>query len=149
VSSRSNVGELEALLDGSTLAELTEAKPPELARLLDKALAEDGSMPFDLKVVNGVGISDREPRDLSSTRPFTEQYLSRTDMEVIGGLALAVATGEAAEDSLRFLTYMELEMMQAVATRIERDPEQYSSEQLAGMPRVQALVNSEIDRRPT
>jgi len=122
---------------------------PELAKLIDEALANEGLAPFDVDVVDGVGISEREPCDLSATRPYTEQSLSQADLNLIADLALLIAAGDAAENTLQALTWMELEAMLGAASGIVRDPDSYSPEQVAGIPRLQDLVRSEIDTRHT
>ena len=124
-----------------------DSKNPEPTQQVDPASADAELPPYDLHVVNGVGISERDPCDLSATRPYGNQSFSQADIDLIAGLAILIAAGDGAENTLNALTWMELETMGGAIASIERDPDQYTPRQLAGLPRLRALVLDEIEMR--
>lgn len=121
----------------------------ELTQPLDETHADDGLIPFDLDVVEGVGIGIRMPRDLSSTRPFDAQELSETDIEAIHDLAQLIAAGDMAPRVLHSLTAVELRSMSALAELMSGDSQRHSADQIASFSGLQGLVEGELARRPS
>ena len=115
----------------------------------DASVEIDLPAPFDLDEIAGLGLSERDLKDLSHSRPFGEQHFETSDTDVLQGIAHGLRSGVVVPQSLSVLTYMELELLGIISGRIEEDSE--PSADVAGLDpnTIKELIDAEMSRRPT